>query len=211
VAAGDSCRESTGHLAFHDSAVPVLSAVRRGDHVQFDDFPGRDQYLAGPESDALRFLVLHHEFRSLPHGDLSARLGQGHLGDLHVHHSGAVVVNVPARLLAQPLIREPGGNGRWPDLGSWRPSVVCWLPAGLSAGFGKLPKCQLVEPRARRGPKTAGPWNLGALLHDVRPLALVALPASLPIAQCLHGHRGHLDGIPGRSGEPSIPIFHWSC
>ena len=55
-----------------DRALSAVHRLRRGDHVQPDDRAGGHQRLAGPQPDAVRFLVLHHQLLALPDGDLLA-------------------------------------------------------------------------------------------------------------------------------------------
>ena len=49
---------------------PLYIVLRRADHVQHDDRAGGHQRLARPQPIALRLLVLHHQLRPLPDGDL---------------------------------------------------------------------------------------------------------------------------------------------
>ena len=91
---------------------PVLFAVRRGDAVQPDDCAGGDQRVAGSESNAVRLLVLHHQFFPLSDGDLRGPIGTPLRRVFTFVVPVLVVVNVPARLLAKPLDQQ-----NWPLAG----------------------------------------------------------------------------------------------
>ena len=49
---------------------PIYILCGVTNYVQPDDRPGRHQRVAGPQSNAVRFLVLHHQFRALSDGNL---------------------------------------------------------------------------------------------------------------------------------------------
>ena len=60
------------------SGVCVVYCLRCGGDVQRYDRVGIDQYLAGTKSTVTELLVLHHQFLSLPDGDLPIeRFGVG--------------------------------------------------------------------------------------------------------------------------------------
>ena len=66
-------------------ALSAVHRVRRGDFIQPDDRPGGHERLAGPESNAVRLLVLHHEFLALSDGDL--RRADGHAAAVRASRS----------------------------------------------------------------------------------------------------------------------------
>jgi len=126
----------------------LLSFLWCGDPLQHHDGAGGDQHLAGAQSEPLRLLVLHHQFFTLPGGDLSARLGLRALGNLHLCDSGAgggqrAGSTAGAASSASSLLGASDGSVR---RGCSFRQPVC-QSTDFPAGAGQLPKRQQLTDR----------------------------------------------------------------
>ena len=157
---------------------PVYVAVRRGDSLQPDDRAGGDEHLAGPESDALRLLVLHHELLALPDGDLSRAARATRCGGCSRSSFRCWSWSTcPARLMAKPLRTEQLVAGRCSRSLATAGSLVVlalavqprrWAATGARAADGRhfavecapiIVRCQIARVASDCRPATLNHMN----------------------------------------------------
>ncbi len=116
---------------FHSDSLPILHLLWRGRSIQLDDLFGGNQCLLGRNQTLYDFWFYITNFSRYPMEIYSRGWGLPLYFIFTFVIPVLVVVNVPARLLAQPL--TPRADWEWPlaALPSWRQSRRCSSVAGF--------------------------------------------------------------------------------
>ena len=125
---------------------PLYVALRRGDLLQPDDRTGGHQRVAGPQSDAVRLLVLHHQLLPLSDGNLPGPVGHAAAAGVHLLHAGAgggERAGADFGPAGQPAVAGRLVAARFcPVCHGGQPNGV---PLGVSAGVAELSKREQLE------------------------------------------------------------------